>query len=435
MYKVDVYASDILIPIHRMLFPISSKSLRYAILALGSTWKAGHLSVETSQYLGQYYKYTKDVIVVFAYADIIYASYALIKLAFRFDEPLETVLTHFSGVSQCLSYFDTRPAGQTNDEQLCMERIWNDLLADFYIRILRDRRHEDYATLAKHVDTIYGFLVPHWPRVVSTLQFPRERDFSLKILEHRVRTLEIYFQYYFVHYLVVVNRPRNLEKITAVTASLRDVLHQMIELGSQLRLMDRFNDILEFNMRDVVTSGERSPKQLHKIRFDKALLSLYLWAVAIDSTLVYPASQQSTENATFAALALCRMYRPWAIVKTTFDMDTCSYNDARNLFLAGLILTKSHYPRGIIIPDSVIICAEKTWIKACLEPCIRGGRESYQLHSLVDAEIGLLQHFLDAADGCLAMQDIWTLKSNRIGLWQCIVGFSWFWGLDMITAI
>jgi hypothetical protein len=129
------------------------------------------------------------------------------------------------------------------------------------------------------------------------------------------------------------------------------------------------------------------------------------------------------------------MYREWAITLTTFEKDTCSYNDARNLFLAGLVLTKDHFPRGIYPVGFVLILSEKAWVKACLEPCIQAGSCRYQLHSLVDAEIGLLQAFMDEADHSASMKDIWTMKLKDIYVWQCVLGFSWFWGLDIIRRI
>ena len=435
VYDVDVYASDILIPLQHMMFPISSKSLRYAILALGSAWEAGQLSVETLQYLGQYFKYTKDAIAIFAYADIIYASYALIKLAFRFDEPMETVLTHFSGVSQCISYFDTRPVYMTSDDQMCMERIWNDLLADFYLRILRDRRHEDFDTLVSHVDTICGFLEPHWPRIVATLRRLGEREVSVKVLEHNIRTIEIYFQYYFLRYLLTVNGNGGQEQSSLASECLREVCHELIQLGHNLKLVERFDIILGFDTThlDNITD-QQPPKRVHKIRFEKALLSLYLWAQVIDGSLAH-ASSPSAEKSVAAALGLCRMYREWAIKLTTFEKDTCSYNDARNLFLAGLVLSKYKFPRGIYTLFFILILSEKSWIKMCLAPCIQAGSSRYQLHSLVDEEIGLLQGFLDAADHCASMKDIWTMKLTDICVWQCVLGFSWFWGLDIIRRI
>jgi hypothetical protein len=403
---------------------------------LGSAWEAGQLSVETFQYLGQYFKYTKDAIAVLAYADIIYASYALIKLAFRFDEPMETVLTHLNGVSRCISYSDTRPVYMTSDDQMCMKRIWNDLLADFYLRILRDRRHEDFDTLASHVDTICGFLEPHWPRIVATLRMLGQREVSVKVLEHNMRTVEIYFQYYFLRYLVTVNGDRDQEQCSLASECLREVCHEMIQLGDNLKLVERFDVILDVDtiQRDNITD-EPSPKHVHKIRFEKALLSPYLWAQAIDGSLAL-ASSPSAEQSVAAALGLCRMYREWAITLTTFEKDTCSYNDARNLFLAGLVLTKDDFPRGNIYQVVfVLIWSEKAWVKACLAPCIQAGSSRYQLHPLVHAEIGLLQAFMDEADHSALMKDIWTMKLKDIYVWQCVLGFSWFWGLDIIRRI
>jgi len=436
VYEVDVYASDILIPLQHMLFPVSSKSLRYAILALGSAWKADRLSVETFEYLSQYYKYTNEAIAIFAYADIIYASYALIKLAFRFEEPLDTVLTHFNGVSRCISFFDARPVYLINDDQMCMERIWNDLLADFYLRILRDRRHEDFDTLANYVDAICGFLGPHWPRIAATLRWlGGQREVSIKALEHNIRTVEIYFQYYFLRYLVTANGKGEQEQTTLAAEWLREVCHEMVRLGRSLNLLERFDQILGLDIaEDEVSMELLSPKQVHTVRFEKALLSLYLWAHVVDAS-VAPENPRNPERAARGAIALCKMYREWAAALTTFEKDSCSYNDNRNLFLAGLILNKNLFPRRNSLRFTILMTSEKSWIKARLEPCIEAAGERYQMHSLEEEEVGLLQAFLDEADECPSMKDVWTISLDGIGVWQCVLGFNWFWGLDMIRRI
>jgi len=78
---------------------------------------------------------------------------------------------------------------------------------------------------------------------------------------------------------------------------------------------------------------------------------------------------------------------------------------------------------------------EHEWICRALEPCLRGGTSYYQLHSLKESEIVAIPQFLQAAKKCVELKDVWSLKVKGVKLWQCIVGFSWMWGLDIINKV
>ena len=292
-------------------------------------------------YLAKYYKYIKPSFTLAAYAEIMYSAYALVRMSVLFNEPLHIIIFHMQGMSICLDYFTERTPEQLDTEQLCMERIWIDVLTDFYYRNLRDARYERVVVLETRINKICELLQRHWNRFVESLYLNPIETLSLPVLQHKVRTIEIYFWYYFMLYLLAV-QSHDIQKLNTATADLQQVTLQTISLGENLHMQQRFDEIVERVPTFGITRTDRTPKQLHLQRLEKAFLSLYQWALLINGMLDNP------DQAYVAAKDLMRMYRQWAILQSEFHSDTCSYNDARNLFLAGLTLAPL-FPQGKIV--------------------------------------------------------------------------------------
>jgi hypothetical protein len=349
VYDMDLYTSDLLIPNHRTAFPMSSKILRYALLAWASAWKAGRQTDQTYLYKAEYHRHTKHAFALCAYAEILYSSYVLVKLAVRFNDNAEVEITHLTGISRVKSLLDERPVGYIDDEQLCMDRVWNDLLTDFYYRNIRDKRHQTTSLLEKRVEKICDLLSVHWEKLVHNLQYGLVRGMSMKVLHDRVRAIELYFWYYLTRYVLEVSRIRPRKATVQQKANeLRAVLRCMIALGEGHGLRDRFAEIIETVPIYGHHAGDRSPKDTHMSRLEKAFLSLYLWASVMIGTIPSEGGDVDGDPKIYeSARLLLHLHRPWAVVENGFNHDTCSYNDARNLFLAGLILTESKFPNGI----------------------------------------------------------------------------------------
>lgn len=71
-----------------------------------------------------------------------------------------------------------------------------------------------------------------------------------------------------------------------------------------------------------------------------------------------------------------------------------------------------------------------------METCVKEGRHRLERDDSLDAEIGSLVQFLDQADECHYVQDIWKLVVGRVRLWQCFyVLLPWHFGLHRFQGL
>jgi hypothetical protein len=229
-----------------------------------------------------------------------------------------------------------------------MDRVWIDLLTDFYYRNVRDKRYQTTSLLEKRVEKICDLLSVHWEKLLMNFQYDLVRGMRMKVLHDRVRAIELYFWYYLMRYILEVSRTRPRKVMVQEKArQLRAVLCCTIALGEGHGLRDRFAEIVEMVPMYGHHAGDRTPKDMHMSRLEKAFLSLYLWASVMIGTIPSEGADMDGDPKIYeSAQLLLHLHRPWAVVENGFNHDTCSYNDARNLFLAGLILKESKFPNG-----------------------------------------------------------------------------------------
>jgi hypothetical protein len=125
--------------VHRMIFPIASEALRYAVLTFAAFLRAGHMSFDALQYLGKCFRSINDAISNSRYVDLVYASYTVVVLGLKMKEPMEKILTHLHGFCLGLKSLMNTPDALPIEESLSMEQIWQNLFrrVDWQQRLLR----------------------------------------------------------------------------------------------------------------------------------------------------------------------------------------------------------------------------------------------------------------------------------------------------------
>ena len=332
VYGGWVYLSWIGIPLHRALFPIPSKSLRYAILALSSAVKTGKSSVDSLTYLGLFYKYARAAIESSAYVDIIYSSYVVVDRALRFQEPLDTIVCHVFGIFKCLTNPDATD-GLPEEEKLWVQRMWHKVLARVYFH-LRDQPNQNPSILASFVENICEMLESHWPTVLSSL--PSAEKLSHKELYHLTVALEVHLNYHFLRFLLAVNIYREQRRVEHASALLKQVLHRIISLlGDKVQSPIQSCPLREKRSGDISTV------------FD-SVNDVYFSALVIQSTLIYPVTSNHNDPKRSLATKLCQACQSPRFVHESRNEPNWGYT-VLFMFLMGLILTNSHYLKGCLI--------------------------------------------------------------------------------------
>lgn len=341
-YNMQFWSLDLVIPLHRMIFPIASKALRYAVLTFAEFLRAGHMSFDALQYLGKCFRSINDAISnSTSFVDLVYASYTVVVLGLKMKEPMEKMLTHLHGFCLGLKSLMNTPDALPIEESLWMEQIWQNLFrrVDWQQRLLR---YNAPSTFVRYTDATNCILQSS--KFLLCQLYPQGPTITEATCQ-RLHTCAIYLHYYFLQCLLQINldgEDRNQEKITSAFQSLKDVLAQIIEIGVH------FNDDYILNCILRLSSQELNipPLKIPCEPWQSAVFSLYFSAVLIESTLMVPASKESKSLAVLAALAVRYV--------TTLEMPATVYCsdyvlNLRNLFLAGLILTNSTYPCGIAL--------------------------------------------------------------------------------------
>jgi hypothetical protein len=80
---------------------------------------------------------------------------------------------------------------------------------------------------------------------------------------------------------------------------------------------------------------------------------------------------------------------------------------------------------------------EKAEIRERLENCVREAAHRLEPRDqAMETEISSLVEFIDQADQCDNVQDIWKLKVGRVRLWQCFyVLLPWHFGLHRFQGL
>lgn len=345
--KLGFWPSQVgpLIPAHRVIS--ASEPLRLAVLSYASFYKAGSkLSIPALQYFGRCLLSIINATSVLRTVDLLYAVYTLIILAFENEEPINTVLIHLSRICRDFNSLAHPGNGLDIREYLWMERLWQNMFHRLYGYLLENR---SLSAVAIYMESIYQilqnseFLLEPDPR--ESIVFSEDKyDPAIQ----KVQTAAIYMQYYFCHYLLQINLAVNDRRIVTapLTVKLSQVLHHIVTSISQVKhkkFLESFQTLSQFNFNDYIQSGGEShqlPTDVHGgLRYGFAF-SLYFSAMLINSTL----DAAPDPAAYYAAISLSKIIvlRPTRPTEYPFSY----FFDVRNLFLAGLILTRSRYPAG-----------------------------------------------------------------------------------------
>jgi hypothetical protein len=339
VFGIDYLFRDIEVSAHHLLpLPISSKLLRYAMLAVASSRKDGSESIQSSDHMACWYQCMRQAISNASFLDIIYSNYVVFRRGLEIHEPLDTLLIYLQGVTEGIKGLKNHPPDITVEELLWTERMWRGNYYPLIFEYLRPLRFEP-ETLARYIDEIcLGFDVL-WPWLPSNLA-SRTASPSPWILEHQPRTLELYLYYYFLRYLLYVDRAGVMDsdsqrRLECVAAPLRKVLQRIVQLGHKQGRADLFRKISGMTLASTTIPENRA----YTI-FQLQQLSVYCFAFLLDSMLVVPQTPQSHHITISAALAQCYIssLMPATAQYMNFQM--------KFLFVSGLVLTTSQYPEG-----------------------------------------------------------------------------------------
>ena len=326
-----------LIPVPRAKVLISSKPLLYAILAYASYSKTGAESdINTLQYMDQCYKHLRKAIATASVVDIVYACYTLIVLAFETAETTEVILAHLGGVCQGIRVLQSNPAWIGTREFLWMERMWQNIFHRIYYRL--QRTCDDPSALASQVKEIYGILKSCNPFMLRDKEPLLDGWKEQKI--QRFHSLGIHLQYCFIHYLLQTSFARDIEgedDLVSIAYRFDEILTQILKAVPEIDCQQFVDDLYKSCQYDYIGPGFPGPIPEEPLSYYDITLSLYFSSIIIRGVL------WSEPYCTLksAAVSLCR------IVALRSDVHPPgSLFEIRNLFLAGLVLTKYLYPIG-----------------------------------------------------------------------------------------
>jgi hypothetical protein len=420
LFGIQYLLRDVEVPIHYLLpLPISSKPLRYAMLAISSSRTDGSESVQSSDYIARWHQSMRQAISDGSILDIVYSSYVVFRRGLETQEQLDDLLTYLYGVTAGIRSLTNHPP-DTVEELLWMERMWRGNYYPLLFERLRPLRFEQ-ERLARYVDQICLGFDDLWPWLPSNL-IGETASPNRWILEHRPRTLELFLYYYFFRYLLHVDTyqiDNDLQRRADSKATLRQVLQRILQVGRQQALADLFRKISGMTL-----ASTEIPENRTYTKFQLQQLSVYCFAFLLDSMFVIPQTPQSSHITISAALAQC--YISSLMPATAFYMNI----QMKFLFISGLIVTTSEYPEGETVRASSSNTVESEWIETRMKQSIDGFTGIYSSSPellLTELERDSVPIFFSRSNE-VSIDQIWTLKVGDVKLWQCLLALTCFFG-------
>lgn len=416
LFGIEYFFRDVEVPGQHLLpFPISSKPLRYAMLALSSSRWDGPESIHSLNHMARWFQSIQQAISNLSNLDIVYSSYVVFRRGLETQEHLDTLLLYLSGISEGIKSMKNHPPDIPNEELLWTERMWRANYYPLLFERLRPLRFEPEG-LAIYIDKICHDFDALWPWLPSNL-LGQTASTNRWILEHRPRTLELILYYYFLRYLLY--QDVDIRQIDRVTAPLRQVLELILQIGRQQGLADLFRKISGTSL-----ALTEIPENQTYTTFQLQQLSVYSFAFLLDSMFVDPQTPQSGYITISAALAQC--YISALMPTTSLYMNI----QMKFLFISGLILTTSEYPEGETMSANSANTIEAKWIETRMRQSIDGFTERYSGSPellLTESERDSVSIFFNRSNE-VSISQIWTLKAGDIKLWQCLLALTCFFG-------
>lgn len=407
-----------ILPRERIPILISSQPMRYAAMAYASFRRSkSQPSEDTLQYLGLCLKYIHHAISTSVGFDLAYTCSTLINLAVEMNESVETISSHIFGLYSIMKYLNSKSLVQ-EWEWLWMDRMFSVTLRGLHWR-LDPLSLQNSRLFAIQIEQMYNMLEDYRHYGPTAL--------SSQPLHWSLFRLNVYIRHYFSYYLLLVNnavgdnRKVMPNETTAVASTLIHLIQQFIEILPQYddQLLDSLWRLSQIDRNHYV---QLTIQDTSFSMFDIDHLSTYLSAILIRKMV--PGLRKSDETefpAHISAICLCKI----SALAPTEDWYWLRIN-IKNLFLAGLVLTKSRHPEGnLSILIVVLTLKEHVWIKSCL---IKHIESSSFIKRNEHCSNVLISQFLDEADKCSSLNDVWMLKLGTTSLWQCIASFGGVFG-------
>ena len=230
-------------------FTYASKAFRFATLAFGSSYYKPNNYRPTYNYLAKFHKYIKEAIEQSSLMEVLVASYAAVMCSLQIQEDLEKILKFVAGVCQTATLLQSDRQHSPNHletirtvdiillgsvETLRMAYfISRDPCANVDIDLLGEMH-----TILQHVCTWHCGQFPYRSQLYETNTFAR------------LVKLDLYMKFHLDYYLAVMSQSSSDNEILRATASLRQVLSQIIETVPQMPKAWKVFDIALDESRD-----------------------------------------------------------------------------------------------------------------------------------------------------------------------------------------
>ena len=334
VFGMNYLFRDLEVPIQHILpLPIASKPIRYAMLAIASSRKDGPYCHETLVHMDRFILSIRQAISDASFFDFIYGNYLIFQRDLENEAPLKNLLFWLFGIAEGIRAVAKCAQNVNTEEFLWIERLWRTNYYPLLFQHLRPLRFQREVLLPV-IDNICLDFEGLLPILPSSQRSPSTS--SNGVLKHRPRSLEMMLYYYFIRYLMHLDANRmSPEMFENVVAPLRRLLRHILEIGCLEEFPDLFRKMGAISPTEI-TMNENATYTKHQLQ----LFSVYCFAFLLDSSLENKLNMQNYHIAISAAMVQCCISA--LIPATPKSMNL----QMKFLFLSGLILTHSRYPRG-----------------------------------------------------------------------------------------
>jgi hypothetical protein len=331
-------------------FTLSSKSFRYAALALWASYYYSPDSVLLLEYLDKFYKYIKQAFEAKSIMEVLVASYAVFICCFQTNEPLDTLFERFKGICTAASRLLRETPNAANDPSAVIT-VNSALLGSLEVfRLAYSARDPNAIEEIDLLRDVHSTLqeTSHWLcthfRPGKTLS--TELDFYGQLMG-----LDYYFRFYLDHYLALTQSTSlgNVEEISEVAASLQQIICHITGFVPKMTKPPRLLDKAKSDSGDWPWLSHRSSPDHdivpNTVDFESSHSALlYALALLIQQLLDSSGAHATNDSDISAASLLCRLCALAPSQCGHHWLPSCPMG--RYLFWAGLQLSRSVQSKG-----------------------------------------------------------------------------------------
>lgn len=357
--------SRVAIELYNTGLPNSVLVYRFAIFVLMSFLKNDPAD-ETHRYLALYYQEAQKCINASSITEVVFASYLVAVYSLIGAATLQMAFDNCRRFCHAVAYLKLMSTAK-GDEFIWIETLWQDLLSSLYHlhrAVVLLKLPEDPHHLTRSFQHLQGLLNDCSCLLVSEEDISRlPLSMTTEVICHKARALSVIMQFYLHHFLFqVTHTPNGVEDTKTLRSELCSILDRIIRLISHLSniadyIHHAYSSTSEsdsqisgmtcafLNFPDVKPRGLKSIAEA-KVR-DTALAILYTFARLVKSMLELPVGVDEALSTDIeqSAIALCRLC---ATIPVPSSTTMYTFLVKRTLFWAGLILTQSKFPLGIL---------------------------------------------------------------------------------------